>query len=383
VAIVSTTPSRPCGIASYSASLARALRAGQGGDLAIGWVPVVFPGDVPAVAPELARLPAACLDVATSERAATQLNAASPDVISIQHEFGLFGLWGDPYYDGLLPFVRMLTAPSVITFHTVLPGPSESLRSVVGALCAECEEVVVPCRAAVDILATDYGVSAAKLTVLPHGTVLPDVGRMRPRPNHDCAVAPHIVTFGLMGHGKGIEIVIRAMQWIVRDWPNATCTVAGRTHPSMQEAESAAYWRRLRGLTAATGLTRNVRFLDRFLTDDELDRLLAKADVVVTPNPDHRQASSGTLARALGAGKPVVTNAHAHARDVAGAGAAVALPNLTGESVAHAVRDLLLDEARRAALGAAARQYASKTTWQHVAEQMHGVLRLAADSTPI
>ena len=71
--------------------------------------------------------------------AARAINRSNADVVCVQHEFGLYGLWkgggwvGDhwiegTYEDHLTPFLDELEKPALVTLHTVLPDPSPAIR---------------------------------------------------------------------------------------------------------------------------------------------------------------------------------------------------------------------------------------------------------------
>jgi glycosyltransferase involved in cell wall biosynthesis len=375
IALMSTAPPRACGIASYSASLARALTHHRHPAVSVDWVPLTFPGDVPRVGSELARLPVGLGDARAVESAAQRVNQSRPDAISIQHEFGLYGDWRGRYRDGLVPFLQRLRVPAITTLHTVLPNPSDSVRSVVQSVCAKSAAVVVPCRAAITILTQEYGVPASKLTLIRHAAEPPSRHNGSYASCRVSGSGPRILTFGLLGPGKGVEQMIRAMRQLVMTWPAATYTIAGRMHPCLPQSSAVAYRHELHHLVSELGLASNVRMIPRYIDDSELDGLLTQADIVVTPNPDLRQASSGTLARALAASRPVVTGHHAHARDVVDAGAALAVSEVTAETLVDAVGQLLADEKQRRAVAGAAGRYASKMTWAETAELMERVLR--------
>ena len=103
-------------------------------------------------------------------RAADFLNFANADIVSLQHEYGIFGGTAGSHVVRLLRDLRM---PIVTTLHTVLKDPSPEQRRVlcqVGELSARM--VVMSERARV-FLREVYDVPDAKIDLIAHG--IPDM----------------------------------------------------------------------------------------------------------------------------------------------------------------------------------------------------------------
>ena len=76
-------------------------------------------------------------DLDSYRRAADYLNFSNVDVVSLQHEYGIYG---GPAGSFILPLLRDLRIPVVTTLHTILQKPDGDQRRVlagiIGAFCA-------------------------------------------------------------------------------------------------------------------------------------------------------------------------------------------------------------------------------------------------------
>ena len=79
-------------------------------------------------------------DLGSYRRAADFLNTSDLDIVSVQHEFGIFG---GPAGSHLLALLRELTAPVVTTLHTVLLKPNADQYRVMQKLIAQSTRLVV------------------------------------------------------------------------------------------------------------------------------------------------------------------------------------------------------------------------------------------------
>ena len=286
------------------------------------------------------------------------------DVVSIQHEYGIWG--GD---DGahVVDFVRALDVPSVATLHTVLRNPTDRQRSVLTALIDEVAATVVMSRSAATLLASAYGVDAGRLHVIPHGVPdlpLVDPATMKPVMGLDGREV--ILSFGLLGPGKGYELVLDALPAIVAAHPTVCYVVVGATHPDLLRHEGEAYREALEARVRALGLDDNVRFVDRFVGRVELTRWLEAADVFVTPYPNLDQIVSGTLSYAMGAGRAIVSTPYAYAAELLADGRGVLVEPRSPSRLAEALNVLLADDDARAKVGRSAYEHSRGMVWSAV-----------------
>ncbi len=307
---------------------------------------------------------------------ARAINDSGADVVSIQHEYGIWG--GD---DGayVLDFVDALHKPAVATLHTVLRHPTHSQRQILTELVAASAATVVMSQTAASLLTQAYGVDPTSLEVVAHGVPqLPLVEPDTVKPRLGLEGRAVILSFGLLGPGKGYESVIAALPALVEAVPSAYYVVLGATHPDLLQREGEAYRRGLEAATAALGLSDHVRFVDRFVSRTELGTWLEAADVFVTPYPNLEQIVSGTLAYAMGAGKAIVSTPYAYALERLAHGRGKIVSAGDPGALAGAFIELLQDPALRASLGRNAYAYSRGMVWSEVGAEYRRIFTLAA-----
>jgi glycosyltransferase involved in cell wall biosynthesis len=302
---------------------------------------------------------------------ADMLNINQIDVCLIQHEYGIFG--GN---DGshVLDFARDLRMPIITTLHTVLPSPSAGQRAVLREICRVSDRVVVMSRSAHQILTDVYGANPERIAYIPHG--IPDVPFVDPNYYKDqfgVEGKKVILTFGLLGPGKGIEVVLRAMPMVVAKHPDAVYIILGATHPHIVRKEGHAYRHSLERLVEELGIENNVLFHNRYVSQEELNGYIGVADIYVTPYPNPQQITSGTLAYAMGAGKPVVATPYLYAKEMLGEGRGRLFDFGNSEALAEQLVSLFDDETERSAIRTRAYKFARPMVWKEVARSYLGL----------
>jgi glycosyltransferase involved in cell wall biosynthesis len=246
--------------------------------------------------------------------AADYINQSGAEVVSVQHEFGIFGGKHGEY---VVPFVEAIKKPVVVTYHTVLPTPNEQQKDIVERISTRAKAIVVMVQTAADRLVDVYGVSPKKIVVIPHG--IPDITFGPTQPHKNALGYPSktlISGFGLLGRGKGYEHAILAMKDVVDKHPKAHLLLLGQTHPVVLRNEGEKYRQSLKRLIKRLGLENNVEFVNRYLSLPEIVNYLQATDIYITPFPGLDQITSGTLAYAIGAGKSCVSTPYLFAKEV-------------------------------------------------------------------
>jgi glycosyltransferase involved in cell wall biosynthesis len=298
------------------------------------------------------------------------------DVVSIQHEYGL---WGGEDGEAVIDFVRALPVPSVATLHTVLRDPTEHQRAILTELVARTSATVVMSQAAASVLVSRYDVDQARIEIIPHGVPdLPIVDSSIAKAGLELAGRPTILSFGLLGPGKGYELAIEALPAVVRAHPDVLYVIVGATHPDQVHSQGEAYRESLVARVARLKLGNNVRFVDRFVGRVELMRWLQSCDVFVTPYPNLDQIVSGTLSYAMGAGRAIVSTPYAYAAEVLADDRGVLVGPGSSAELAAALIGLLSDHERREAVGRNAHAYSRRMVWSSVGREHERVLDRAA-----
>jgi glycosyltransferase involved in cell wall biosynthesis len=301
------------------------------------------------------------------EAAARFLDAGQYDVVSLQHEFGIFG--GDAG-SHVLTLLRRLTIPIVTTLHTVLAEPSAVQRRVLGEIVDVSTTVIVMADKARELLRTVYDVPPEKIKVIPHG--IPDCAFVDPsasklaRGFEGHAV---ILTFGLISPNKGIEVMIEAMPEILRSRPDTVYLVLGATHPNLVRREGESYRNGLRERTRQLGIEPHVVFLDQFVDRETLVDFISLCDVYVTPYLNEAQMTSGTLAYSFGVGKAIVSTPYWHARELLADGRGILVPFGDSGATGREIAALLTDNPRRERLCREAYAYSRPMTWPRTGER--------------
>lgn len=364
VAYVSTFPPRKCGIATFTADLVNAInQLNQLRDQRVISIDdrrlfkPTFEGFEHKIGRDFLEDYLLMADF---------LNQSSVDVVNIQHEFGIFGGEAGEYICG---FLDKLNRPVATTLHTVLPNFEDRAKEVFHEVVEKSTAIVVLNQTTRDLV-KQYGVPSKKVTIIPHGCPdLPFMPSYKAKPTLGLQNKVVLSTFGLLSKGKGIENVIQALPEIIKKEPNLIYYVLGVTHPQVKKHESEAYRNSLLKMAKDLGLRNHVRFLNRFLSKQEIYNYLLATDVYITPYLSPNQVSSGTLSYALAAGKAVVSTPYLHAKEALGEGRGVFCKFNDPQSIAEKVTEIIEDQKLRRSLEQKAYFYSRNFTWPIVAKK--------------
>ena len=354
---VSTFPPTQCGLATFTAALRGALLHSTTDE---GWVVRLVGADAPRPGNEVVAQFIAG-DSASLSRAAEQLNLC--DVAILQHEYGVYG-----GTDGseILHLLDQVLVPRVIVLHTVLTDPTPHQRQILELVIAKADAVVTMTKTARDRLAAGYAVDMTKVCIIAHGA--PALQTTMAEPTFRTGQFT-ILTWGLLGPGKGIEWGIEAMAMLRDLLPKPRYLVAGQTHPKVLLHEGEAYRDRLREQVRQAELGPWVSFDDHYRNAGALASLVRSADVVLLPYDSTDQVTSGVLIEALAAGKPVVATEFPHAQEVLAGGAGLLVPHRDPEAIAAALRSVITRGDVMTRMAAAASATAPQLLWPVIADQ--------------
>lgn len=354
---------RKCGIATFTYDLATSVRQ-QYPRLECVVVPVNDVAGGYAYPPEV-RFEFDQQDLDSYRRAADFLNFSNVDVVSLQHEFGIFG---GPAGSHIIGFLRDLRVPVVTTLHSVLREPNAEQRRVMLQLAERSARLVVMSERGRQFLREVYGVPDQRIDVIAHG--IPEMPFVDPAFYKDqFGVEGKYValTFGLLSPNKGIEYVLRALPEVLQEFPNFVYIVLGATHPNLLREQGESYRIALDQLADDLGIRDHVIFYNRFVELHELTEFLGAADIYITPYLNPEQITSGTLAYAFGCGKAVISTPYWHAEELLADGRGVLVPFRDAGALAREICALLRDEPRRHAMRKRAYLLGREMVWGHVA----------------
>jgi len=382
IAFVCSNLPRRCGIATFSADLMAAVKAADPG-VTCSVAAIDEPNEIRLYGDEV-RWRIRQGDASSYRAAAEAINFTSVDIVNVQHEFGLYGIWTEGvYHDHLRPFLEALRKPVVTTLHTVPPEPTPSMRDAIRSAVQLSDAVVVMAEAAKGILADRYGLAKVPV-VIPHG--MPAIrphGRLGMKKKLGVPDRTIISTFGLVDPRKGIEYMIEAMPAIVATHPAVLYVIAGQTHPELRRSDGERYRSQLVEAVTRLGMENHVSFIDEYMAQRDIIDLLLASDVYVTPYLDPQQITSGTLAYALGAGKAIVSTAYLHAKEALDHGRGILVPFRDSAALAKAVSSLLDHPERKHAFERATYAYASDMSWPRTGEHWLALMRLVVSSMPV
>jgi glycosyltransferase involved in cell wall biosynthesis len=372
-AFVSTYAPRRCGIATFTHDLA----AATGSREVVALHPPEQQGAYPLEVHHRIRR-----DEFTDYLQTARALEDCVDVVSIQHEYGIWGGEDGAY---VIDFVAALRVPTVATLHTVLQNPTPRQQAVLSELVARTDATVVMSRSAATLLTSAYGVDTRRLHVIPHGVPdLPLVESAMVKPALDVEGRDVILSFGLLGPGKGYELALDALPAVVAAHPNALYVLVGATHPDLLRREGETYRQTLQAQVRRLGMENHVRFVDRFVGRVELTRWLQAADVFVTPYPNLDQIVSGTLSYAMGAGRAIVSTPYAYATELLADGRGILVQPGSATGLATALAEVLGDSVLRHDVGRRAYDHSRKMVWSAVgAEYLRLFGQVAADSRTV
>lgn len=360
--IVSSYPPRKCGIATFTQDLMSHLHQ-QDASIEIG---IVALGDGTVGYNEEVVHIIEHHNEASYHQAAQWINASGYDVLVIEHEYGLYG---DHDGQAVLVLAKESKLPVITTLHTILSHPSPQQHDILASLCRYSTAVVTMANNSKSTLHRIYGVPREKVHVIHHGVPSHENYPTREdlKQKYEIEGRTVISTFGLLSEGKGIEYGIQAMVAVAQKHPEVLYIIAGQTHPVVKEKEGEKYRQRLEQIVKTQGLADNVRFIDRYFSQEDLVRLLLLSDIYMTPYLAREQAVSGTLAYAAGCGKAIVSTAYPYAKELLSEGRGVVADFADVSSLEKAVLSLLDHPDKRIEMEKKMSLFGRDMTWTAVA----------------
>jgi glycosyltransferase involved in cell wall biosynthesis len=237
--------------------------------------------------------------------------------------------------------------PVVLTAHNVLPHEGEADAEQRRRLYDAFDRIVVHTRSGAEQVER-FGVLKERIVRIPHGTFdAPPAGSIDP-PN-----GRTLLFYGLIRRYKGLDVLVRALPRI----PEARLIVAGDPLDAVEPVQQ---------LARELGVASRIDWRLGYLPDAEVEALMRQATVAVFPYRGGESAS-GTLATALGHGRPaVVTDVLGEIIEEYGAGSVVARED--PDALAAAVKRLLDDPEALADAFRGTERARQALSWDAIAE---------------
>jgi glycosyltransferase involved in cell wall biosynthesis len=289
------------------------------------------------------------------------------DLLVIEHEYGIFGGECGEY---IIDLAKGLKIPFIVTTHTVLLEPSLKQRTVLRDLGRLSTKVVTMAESSIPILAGTYGIESEKLVFIPHGVPSMQIeSREKLKVDYGLHNKNVISSFGLISPAKGLEYGIEAVAKVVPNHENLIYLILGKTHPCVKESMGEKYRQSLIDLAQRLGVQDNIRFIDKYLTKEEVITYLHLSDMYLTPYLSKEQAVSGTLAYAMGCGRVIVSTPYRYAEEMLGDGRGMLAKFKDSDSIASCIRTVLGNSAGKKEMEMKTLAVGLKMTWATVANQ--------------
>ena len=362
IVFVSTYPPTECGLATFTEDLVNALDENAS----------VRTSVIAVTKDEKYADPRVKYTIQKEERAAYGRAAlwanSQADLLIIEHEYGIFG--GD-CGDYILDLAKELQIPFIVTTHTVLLHPTAQQQAVLRELGRMSAKVVTMAKSSAPILAETYGIPAEKIVYIPHG--VPSM-KLESREQlktfyPDLKNKQIISSFGLISPAKGLEYGIEALAKVVPDYKNVLYLILGKTHPNVKKRMGESYRQSLMDLAEKLGVKEHVRFIDKYLTKQEVITYLQLSDMYMTPYLSAEQAVSGTLAYAAGYGRVIISTPYRYAQEMLGDGRGLLAGFRDADSLAACIRTVLSDPSRKEAMEEKTLAVGRTMMWENVADR--------------
>ncbi|MFA4827045.1 MAG: glycosyltransferase family 4 protein [Candidatus Shapirobacteria bacterium] len=306
-------------------------------------------------------------DLNTYLQAADYINNSCCDVVMIEHEFGIFGGKCGEY---ITPFIEAIKKPVIATYHTLIEDPKTDYGALLTRMGNTLDGLTVMLEQSKKKLVNEYGLDKSKIAVIPHGT--PDIPYSTPESYKKSKGLTGRFILGnvnLLSNNKGLEYTIEAVAEIAKTIPEVLYLIIGQTHPGILEQEGEKYRNFLKKRIKELGVNKNVRFVNEYVSLEDLVVWLKTMDVYVTPYLDPQQSSSGALAYAVGAGRACVSSPYRYAKEVLGEGRGVLVPFRDSKAIARAVIELWENTEKKGEIQKRAYDYGRFMTWPSVGLQ--------------
>ena len=295
------------------------------------------------------------------------INNSNTELLVIEHEYGIFGGKEGEY---LIDLINNLKIPFVTTLHTILPKPNSRQRKILKFIGEKSEKVITMAKNTVPLLEKIYEIHPSKIEIIHHGVpyrILESREKLKEKFGYKGLNV--ISTFGLVNPGKGLEYGIKAIADVVKEHKDVIYIILGQTHPCLKMKSGEKYRNKLINMVNKFNLQNNVKFIDKYLSKDEIINYLGMSDVYLTPYLSKDQAVSGTLAYAVGYGRVVVSTPYSYAREMLSDGRGLLAGFYDSNSLAKNIKYVLNNSEAKKEMEAKTLDFGRNMYWDNIAIQ--------------
>lgn len=376
VAFLSTCLPRECGLATFTKDLSDALE--QIKDFNMPRV-VAVNNDETYIYGNHVMAQINQHNQAEYSKVALGLNRSNVDLLVIQHEFGIYGGESGEY---VLDLVEKLKIPFLVVFHTVLTKPTPKQRFIINRLGNLSFKVVTMAQNTVEDLTAVYGIEPQKVEMFHHGVpVVFTEARGALKERYGFENRKVLSTFGFLSPGKGIEYAIEALSGVAAKHPEVLYRILGKTHPVVQREIGEVYRQKLMNLVAKLNLGKNIQFVDKLLTQEEIVQALVLSDIYITPYLGKDQAVSGTLAYGVGYGRVIISTPYRYAKEMLADGRGLLADFRDSASLEARILQVLDDPQRKIRMEEQTLALGRTMMWSEVAKQYAALFREVTETS--
>ncbi|MCJ7789234.1 MAG: glycosyltransferase family 4 protein [Candidatus Atribacteria bacterium] len=356
---------RKCGIATYTKDLTRTINLiNPYSKLEI--VALIKPEDKIDYPPEV-KFKINQYKVDSYIKAAGYINKSKADIVILEHEFGLYGGGCGEY---IIRLIELIKKPLIVTIHTIPDNASKGYGLVLKEVIKFAEKLITMMPGSLQKLVKKYNYPKENIEIIPHG--VPDIP-LEPNDKYKKkkGLESRIIlgNINLLSAIKGLEYTIEALEKIKKQFNNVLYLIIGQTHPVVLQTEGEKYRNFLKEKIREFNLQENVRFINKYISLEELMVWLKIIDIYITPYLDPQQSASGALAYAIGAGKICISTPYLYAKEVLAEGRGIIVPFRNSKAIADAVIDICENPQKKLRIENKTYKFGRLMTWYNVALQ--------------
>lgn len=369
VAIIGSYLPRKCGIATFSSDLQKHLAD----DETDAWVIAMNDVETGYTYPSEVKFQIRQNIIRDYISAADFINSNQLNGVYLQHEYGIYG---GEYGRFVLQLLKRINVPIFTTLHTVLDTPTNEQKEILQEIAEHSSKIIVMSERGNKMLQEIYEIDASKIEIIGHG--IHNIKKFKTKCyKKELGIEDKkvLLTFGLLSKNKGIETVIESLPKILEKHPDTIYIVLGASHPHVIKNEGEDYRNSLIRLTNKLKLDKNVIFIDRFVSNEELFSFLQSSDIYVIPYLSKKQITSGTLVYAMGACNAMVSTPFWHAEEALADDRGIFFDFHDSAKLTDIVNDLLSDEDKLKEYQSKACEYSEQFLWENVSKQYISLLK--------